>query len=100
MGTFYSPNGEKISGKKLTGGGTTEAIWAVDIAAAVGRCERSSSAKEEMSALFQKYPQLKADKWKVGEHPLSPVLDWFVKKKFGDGTQDRTVDEPGKDLNA
>ena len=37
---FYGPNGEKVTGKKMSGGGNIEAIWETDIAAAVGRCER------------------------------------------------------------
>ena len=80
---FYGPNGEKVSGRKMSGGGQSEALWAIDIASAVGRCERGASAKEEMATLFRRYPQLKEDRWKVGEHPMSPLLDWFVKQTMG-----------------
>ena len=80
---FYGPNGEKVSGRKMSGGGQSEALWEIDIAAAVGRCERGASAKDEMATLFKRYPQLNENRWKPFEHPMSPLMDWFVKEKFG-----------------
>ena len=83
MGTFFSPNGTKVSGQTMSGKGTAEAIWETDIAAAVGRCERGGSAKEELAALFKRYPQLKEDRWKPYEHPVSPLIEWFTKQQLG-----------------
>jgi hypothetical protein len=82
MGTFFVPNGERVTGQKISGGGNTEAIWAVDIAAAAGRCERGGSARDEMAAIFKKYPQLKDSRLAAGEHPISPVVDWYVKQQL------------------
>ena len=67
----------------MSGGGHYEELWALDVAAAVGRCERGAKAKDEMQALFKRYPQLKEDSWKVGEHPLSPLIDQYVQELFG-----------------
>lgn len=82
MGTFFGPDGKKVTGQKMSGGGHSEALWELDIAAAVGRCERGGSAKDEMAMLFKKYPQLKEDRWKPFEHPMSPLTEWFVRQKF------------------
>ena len=80
---FYGPNGNKITGKKMSGGGNIEAIWEIDIAAAVGRCEQGGSAKQELANLLKKHPMLKEDKWQVGEHPLSPLMDYYVRETMG-----------------
>jgi hypothetical protein len=82
MGTYFGPDGKKVIGQKMSGGGHCEELWAVDVAAAVGRCERGARAKDEMQALFSHYPQLKENRWKPFEHPMSPLTEWFVKQTF------------------
>ncbi len=83
MGTYFGPDGKKVIGQKMSGGGHSEALWEMDIAVAMGRCERGAKAKDEMQALFKRYPQLKEDRWKVGEHPMSPLVAWFTKQTLG-----------------
>ncbi len=83
MGVFFSPNGTKVSGQTMSGKGSTEALWETDIASAVGRCERGASAKQEMATLFKRYPQLKEGRWATGEHPCSPLVEWFTRQQLG-----------------
>ena len=47
------------------------------------RVKQGGSAKTEMAMLLQKHPILKTDKWQTGEHPLSPLVEYFVKETMG-----------------
>jgi galactokinase len=82
---FYDSKGNLVSGAKVGGkggGGSAVSIVATEVDASVARVKEGASARDEMLALFRKHPFLKEDKWEVGEHPLSPLLEWFVKQQL------------------
>ena len=86
MSPFFDSKGNLVSGAKVAGGGagaTTVSVVQTEVDAAVERCKQGASARNEMLALFNKYPMLREDRWQVFEHPLSPLVDAFVKQMFG-----------------
>lgn len=82
---FFDSKGNRVVGAKVGGGGSggnSVSVVGTEVNAAVQRCREGGSAKKEMLALFQKYPMLKEDRWEVFEHPLSPLIDEFVKEVY------------------
>jgi len=80
---FFDPDGKKVAGRlAAVGKGVPLDEITQAVAEAVVRCERGASAKEEMATLFKRYQQLKENRWEPFEHPMSPLMEWFVKQKF------------------
>ena len=85
---YFDEDGKKIAGRLASVGKnvpTDEITQAVT--EAVGRCQNKryagdGRAMKELKQLFDTYPQLKRDAWKVGEHPVSPLIDVLVKETF------------------
>jgi len=84
---FFAPDGRKVEGRLASAGkGAPSDEITKAVAEAVGRCKNKlykCSALKEMKALFAKYPQLKRDTWGVGEHPVLPLIDHYVKETLG-----------------
>ncbi len=86
MSPYFDSKGNLVSGAKVAGGGagaTTVSVVQTEVDAAVERCRKGASARNEMLALFNKYPMLGEDRWQVYEHPLSPLVEAFAKQVFG-----------------
>ena len=85
MAYFDSASGKKVTGK-VVGGGTrasnSEIAMAVQEAVFRAQHKKVGSALNELRKLFKTYPQLKSDSWTVGEHPVSPLIDLYVKEMF------------------
>jgi len=83
---YFDKEGKKIEGRLASAGKgvpTDEIMMAVS--EAVGRCQNklyagNGRAMKELKQLFETYPQLKRDAWAVGEHPVSPLIDLYVKE--------------------
>ena len=84
---FFDSDGKKVAGRlAAVGKGVPLDEITQAVAEAVGRCKNKlykSSALKELKLLFEKYPQLKKDAWAVGEHPVSPLIDLYVKETVG-----------------
>ena len=82
MAPYFNQRGDMVEGHLLDGTkGETTSVIAMEIDGAVMRVKQGeSTAKKEMASLLKKHPVLKSDKWQVGEHPLSPLVDYFVKE--------------------
>ena len=84
---YFDKEGKRVEGRLASAGKgvpTDEIMQAVS--EAVGRCQNKlykGSALKEVKVLFEKYPQLKRDAWAVGEHPVSPLIDLYVKETLG-----------------
>jgi hypothetical protein len=83
-GGYYNARGEFVEGH-LHGGDSGTATSAInhEVDEAVARCRNGASAKREMMLFYQKYPHLKQNRWAVGEHPLSPLVNEYVIEIFG-----------------
>ena len=84
---FFEADGKKVEGRLASvGRGVSSDEIATEVAEAVGRCQNkryAGSALKELKQLFARYPQLKRDAWAVGEHPVSPLIDLYVKETLG-----------------
>jgi hypothetical protein len=86
---FFGPDGQKVAGRlAFAQKGVPRDEIATEVAEAVGRCQnnrytREGRALKELKRLFETYPLLKRDAWGVGEHPVSPLIDLYVKELFG-----------------
>ena len=87
---FYDPDsGRLVAGQRMSAGKAAsgnEILVAVE--EAVARCQHkkyagTGRALKELKQLFATYPQLKRDAWGVGEHPVSPLIDLYVKETLG-----------------
>lgn len=86
MGYFDPDTGKMVSGQRAqTGKAASGNEIAMAVEEAVARCKNKKygSALKELKRLFTTYPQLKRDAWKVGEHPVSPLIELFVKEQMG-----------------
>jgi len=84
MAPYFNQRGDKVEGHLLDGTrGATTSIIDSEIDGAIMRVKQGGSAKTEMAMLLQKHPILKTDKWQTGEHPLSPLVEYFVKETMG-----------------
>lgn len=86
---FFNENGDFVSGATIGGGGVDgdkTGFVSVEVAAACDRVKKGvSTPLDEMRRLFADYPVLKDDdKWSVGEHPISPLLDLYCFSLFGE----------------
>ena len=86
--SFYDPDtGRMVTGQRITAGKTASGNEIADaVEQAVARCENqryAGSALKELTQLFARYPQLKRDAWAAGEHPVSPLIDLYVKETLG-----------------
>jgi len=85
---FFDPDGQKVAGRLASvGKGVPSTEIEQAVAEAVGRCMNKryagkGRAMKELKQLFETYPQLKKNAWKVGEHPVSPLIDLLVKETF------------------
>jgi len=86
MAYFDPGTGRVVTGKVVGGGasaGRTEIETAVSEACARARHKKYGSARKELARLLTTYPSLKRDgAWGVGEHPLSPLIEEFVREVF------------------
>ena len=85
---YFEEGGKKVAGRLASvGRAVSSDEIAIDVAEAVGRCQDKRFKKKgrtlkELKRLFETYPQLKSDAWGVGEHPVSPLIDLYVKELF------------------
>ena len=84
---YFDEGGKKVAGRLASvGRGVPCDEIAREVAEAVGRCQNkryAGSALKELKQLFATYPQLKRDAWAGGEHPVSPLIDLYVKETLG-----------------
>ena len=85
---YYDPaTGRMLTGQMVGGGtGASNDTIALAVAEAVGRCRNKTykaSPLAELKKLFQEFPQLKRDGWAVGQHPVSPLIELYVKETMG-----------------
>lgn len=85
MPGYWTSKGTYVEGHRIgsTGGVETDRINC-EVEAAVARCrDNGASAGKELRVLFGRHPQLREDRWEMGMHPLSPMIEWFVKESLG-----------------
>lgn len=81
---YYTPKGTLVQDHKMDGSkGEETSVIEMEISAAAARCGQGASAKQELATLFKKHPLLKDDKWQMGEHPVSPLIEWFTRQTLG-----------------
>jgi hypothetical protein len=87
MSFYDSDTGRMVTGQRITAGKAASGNEIADaVEEAVARCQNkryAGSALKELNQLFDRYPQLKRDAWAVGEHPVSPLIELYVKETLG-----------------
>jgi hypothetical protein len=86
MAGFYDSRGNFIEGATVGGGRVSPPDTAeleAEVTAAVLRCSQGASARDAMAYFYRTYPHLREDLWEIGEDPLSPLMDYYVKETLG-----------------